>query len=379
MYLYEKRRQFFAQCADDIKNLAEQELKSHGATQSRQAYRGIYFNADNRVLYAVSYHSRLINRVLAPLVSFDCKNDSQLYRNATQIEWEKLFAVRDTFAVFATVSHSIINHSQFAALRVKDAVVDRFRTHTGRRPSVDPKEPSLWINLYIENNVATISIDTSGGSLHRRGYRRRSVKAPMIETLAASIIRISGWDGSTPLYDPFCGSGTLLCEAYLHATRTPAAILRNRFGFKHLPDFDSKVWKQVKRQAISDIRPAANGLIAGSDFDMKAVKAAQYNCSFIDKNKCIEISRRNVFDIESLEGKTIVCNPPFGMRAGTRERPELFYRRLGYFLKLRAKGSTAYVYFGDYKQVKSLGLKPSWKKPLENGGLDGRLVKYELY
>jgi len=248
-YTYQKTNRYFAQMADDVKDIAEAELLSLGAEDTSQVYRGIYFNATPKILYSINYQSRLINRVLAPLLSFHCHSDQQLYKKVLQVRWEDFLNSSQTFAVFATVNNSAIKHSKFAALRLKDAIVDAFQNREGKRPSIDTKNPDLWINLYIERNAATISIDTSGGSLHRRGYRKKSIEAPMIETLAAAIITISEWDGKTPLVDPFCGSGTLLCEAFLSASKTPPAFLRQKFGFERLPDFDNSLWKQVKDEA----------------------------------------------------------------------------------------------------------------------------------
>jgi len=207
LYNYQKTNQYFAQAADDIKEIVEEELISFGAQNTSQAYRGIYFTASTKALYKINFYSRLINRVLAPLISFNCRSDELLYKRALQVNWEDFLDSSKTFAVFASVTNSSIKHSKFASLRLKDAIVDYFRNHTGNRPSIDTREPNVWFNLHIENNEATISLDTSGGSLHRRGYRKQNIKAPMVETLAAAIINYSGWDGKSNLYDPFCDSG----------------------------------------------------------------------------------------------------------------------------------------------------------------------------
>ncbi len=379
MYNYQKTNRYFALVADDIKQIAEQELQSIGALETSQVYRGIYFTANPEVLYSVNYFSRLINRVLAPLISFTCHSDRTLYKKASQIQWNDFLDPSRTFAVFATVSHSSIKHSKFAALRLKDAVVDYFKDRSGKRPSIDTKDPDLWLNLYINNNEAVISLDTSGGSLHKRGYRQKTVEAPMIETLAAAIIKYSGWDGSRPLYDPFCGSATLLCEAYMSAARLPATILRKKFGFERLPDFDPTLWNQIKKEATQKIIPLVEGTITGSDISSEAVKSSIHNCSLIDKKNIIKIEQQDIFNIGDIEEKTIICNPPYGIRTSKTADLNDFYKNFGDFLKQRCRGSTAYIYFGERKYIKDIGLKPSWKKPLSNGGLDGRLTKYELY
>jgi putative N6-adenine-specific DNA methylase len=379
MFEYQKTGRYFAQVSDDIKDIAEEELLSLGARGTRPGYRVISFAADHEALYAVNFHSRLINRVLAPLISFDCHSDKYLYNRALQIRWDNFLDISMTFAIFASVSNSSIRHSRFAALRLKDAIVDYFQNALGGRPSIDTKNPDVWFNLYINNDKAVISLDTSGGSLHRRGYRVKSVQAPMIETLAAAIIHHSGWDGSVPLYDPFCGSGTLLCEAYMRQSNTPAGILRPRFGFERMPDFNNLLWHKVKRGGMKRINPVPEGMIHGSDISSEAVKASIHNCSLIGADKVIRIEKKDVFDIDKIQNKVIVCNPPYGIRMAKAEELSAFYKRYGDFLKKRCVGSSAYIYFGERQYIKEIGLKPSWKRPLSNGGLDGRLVKFELY
>jgi putative N6-adenine-specific DNA methylase len=379
LYNYQKTNRYFAQVADDIKDIAEEEVQSFGAKKTSQKYRGIYFSADTETLYKINYYSRLINRVLAPLISFNCHSDELLYKRALKINWEDFLDPSKTFAVFASVTNSSIKHSKFASLRLKDAIVDYFRNRTRNRPSIDTRGPDVWFNLHIEKNEATISLDTSGGSLHRRGYRKKNIQAPMVETLAAAIINYSGWDCKSDLYDPFCGSGTLLCEAYMFASNTPAASLRNKFGFENLPDFNPSLWKKIKEDAFRKIRPVKKNTISGSDISADAVNASLTNCKMIDKENAINIKNYDVFDIDKIDGATIICNPPSGIRIGKPEDLSAFYKRLGDFLKQRCKDSTAFIYFSDRKFIKNIGLKPSWKKPLSNGGLDGRLVKYKLY
>lgn len=379
MYLYQKSNIFFAQVADDIKDIAESELLSLGAWDTRPIYRGISFKADLKTIYTINYCSRISSRFLAPLIRFDCHSERYLYKTASQFRWEDFLNPSQTFAVFSSVTNSSIKHSKYAALCLKDAIVDYFKGHFGKRPLIDTTQPDLWFNLHIKNNKATISLDISGGSLHRRGYRKNAVPAPMIETLAAAIIQYSGWDKAIPLYDPFCGSGTLLCEAYIYASNTPAGILRHKYGFESMPDFDGRVWRQVKEEAEKKIIPIQRDLISGSDISPEAVTYSMNNCSVIDREKVIDITKKDVFDIEAINGKMIICNPPYGIRTGLNTDLGEFYKRFGDFLKRRCNGSTAYIYFGERKYIKSIGLRPSWKKSLSNGGLDGRLVKYEMY
>jgi putative N6-adenine-specific DNA methylase len=378
-YLYQTQGLYFAQCPDDVKDIVRQELMSLGAADTRSSYRGIYFHADRAALYRINYHGRLITRVLAPLVSFDCPTDQRLYKKAFQVPWDDFLSTAGTFAVYASLVRSQLNHSQFAALRLKDAIADSFRSRQGNRPSIDTRNPDVWFNLYIEDDRATISLDTSGGSLHRRGYRLESVSAPMLETLAAAIIRYSAWNGETPLYDPFCGSGTLLCEAYMHASRMPAGALRRGFGLERLPDFDFSLWKEIVREGKKGMISVRQGTITGSDISSEAVEMAKRNARLLDPGHRIRIERRDIFHLTSLEGKTIICNPPYGIRMGKETEMDAFYQNLGDFFKKRCAGSTAYVYFGERAYIKKIGLKTAWKKAISNGGLDGRLVRYDLY
>jgi putative N6-adenine-specific DNA methylase len=298
---------------------------------------------------------------------------------AKQIRWEDFFSEGNTFAISGDVSNSAISHSKFAALRLKDAVADYFMEKTGRRPSVSVRNPNILLHLHIRNDKALISLDTSGGALHRRGYREESVSAPMQETVAAAIIRYSEWDGSAPLYDPMCGSGTLLCEALMRYCNIPAGVYRKQFGFEFLPDFDGADWKRVKKEADGSIRKLPAGLIAGSDVSAKAVATARTNLKRLQGGKNVSVKKADFRTLPALEGNVIVANPPYGIRLGKDEDLDIFYKSLGDFLKQKCKGSTAFVYFGDREYIKKIGLRTSWKKAIKAGGLDGRLAKYEMY
>ena len=379
MFEYQKTGRFFAQIAGGIEELGVAELKEFGIKKVRQIYRGAWFKTDLEYVYRINYYSRLINRILAPLLTFDCHSTNYLQITASKIEWEKLFSLKDTFAIFATVSNSNIKHSQYASLVLKDAIVDYFREKTGKRPSIDTENPDIWINLHIERNKAVISLDTSGGSLHKRGYRLKSVKAPMQEILAAAIIKISGWDGTTKLLDPMCGSGTLLAEALLHYSKIPSAFRRKKFGFENLPDFDKKKWKEIKDESKRLQRDFPENLISGSDIDKNAVSTTQVNLNTIPQGEKIKVKQVDFRNLSGIENGTIICNPPYGIRMGNSGQLAELYRDFGDFLKQKCKGSTAWIYCGNRELIKSIGLKTSAKIPLKNGGLDGRLVKIEVY
>ncbi|NOZ25843.1 MAG: class I SAM-dependent RNA methyltransferase [Nitrospirae bacterium] len=379
MYEYQKTNRFFAQIADDIKELGARELSELGATAVSPEHSGAYFNADKETLYRINYTARITSRILAPLVSFNCRTTEQLYRNARKINWADFFSEENTFAVFSNVSSSTINNSHYAALCLKDAIVDSFRERTGRRPDVDRIRPDVWLNLYIRKDKATISLDTSGGSLHRRGYREEALSAPMQETVAAAIIRYAEWDGSVPLYDPMCGSGTLLCEALMHYCRIPSGVFRKRFGFEFLPDYDEALWKRIKEGLDQRVRALPAGHICGSDLSSRAVEIAKVNTLRLRYGDRISLRVLDFRESEGLKNGVIITNPPYGIRMGEREELALLYKSLGDFLKKKCTGSTAYIYFGEREFIKKLGLRSKWKKPLKTGGLDGRLVKYEIF
>ncbi|MEA1973514.1 MAG: class I SAM-dependent RNA methyltransferase [Candidatus Cloacimonadota bacterium] len=379
MFEYQKTNRYFAQIAGTLEDIGIRELKKLGATEVSKEYRGAYFSADKEALYRINYQSAILQRVLAPIAKFNCHSTKYLYKMAMKIDWTKLIDLRGTFAIFSKVNNSHIHHSKYAALKLKDAIVDQFREKYDSRPNVDTKNPDVWINLFIDKNFATINIDTSGGSLHRRKYRENAVSAPMQETLAAGMIELSGWSGKTPLYDPFCGSGTILAESLLKYSKIPPAFLRNNFGFQKLPDYDSSIFQRVINEADKNIIKPCNNLISGCDISSKAVSFAKSNMQNIKFGNLINISTKAFNQISKLENYTIITNPPFGVRMGDESQAKKTYKEFGDFLKQRCTGSTAYIYFGNRKLIGSLGLKPTWKKVLKNGPLDGRLVKVEIY
>ncbi len=379
VYMYEKESRYLAQVAESIKDIAAQELESLGAYELKPVFRGIWFKADQRDFYKIVYCSRLVSRILAPLASFECKDKNDLYRAARKIRWEELLGLSTRFSITANVSDSGITHSNFAGLKVKDAIADYFRDRTGRRPSVNADQPDIIINIHIHRDIATLSVDASAGPMHRRGYREESVSAPMQETVAASIIALSQWDGTKPLYDPMCGSGTLLCEALMKYCRIPAMIFREKFGFERLPDFNARVWDKVKKQLLDEIKEPEKGLVSGSDISEDSVNAAKTNIMGLHFGDRVLIEQKDFRDIDSLEDHVIVANPPYGIRMGKDENLNLFYRDLGLFLKDRCHRSQAFIYFGEPRYIKKLPLAPSWKRPLKIGGLNGKLVKYEVY
>ncbi|PJA74122.1 RNA methyltransferase [bacterium CG_4_9_14_3_um_filter_65_15] len=380
MFLYQQRGEFFAQTAGGLEELASRELESLGATAVHVAKRGMTFEADLDTLCRVNYRARLLSRVVAPLIRFKAETPEQLYLGAKKIDWTRLMRLDQTFAVFANVNRSGIDHSQFAALKVKDCVADMFRKrYRGKRPNVDPREPDLWISVHILEDDVTVGIDCSGGSLHRRSYRQESVEAPMQETLAAAILDLAEWDGRRPVYDPMCGSGTLLSEAWIKCGNIPAGTLRKKFGFMLLPDFDRRVWFKVKLQEDNKMCSVRGGLIRGSDIDPSAVAMTRRNNARLPGGDELRVRTADFRDLAPLENHLILCNPPYGIRMKQGEDMAAFMQDFGDFLKQKCTGSEAWIYLGDPELVKSIGLKAARRVPLRNGGLDGRLVKFELY
>jgi putative N6-adenine-specific DNA methylase len=379
-YAYQKTNRYFAQIPGGMETIAVAELEALGAQNIEQEIRGAHFTIDREGLYRITYQARLITRVLAPLVHFPCRDRNDIYRVGNGIEWANFFSVYQTFGIFSNVSgNPQINHSNFASLCLKDGVVDYFRTKFGERPNVERETPDVWLNLHIEQFRAVVSIDVSGGAMNRRGYRAESVVAPMQETLAAVMIAHSGWQGEKPLYDPMCGSGTLLCEALMRYCRIPSGYLKKRFGFFLLPDFDRSTWLRIKETADAEIRPLPAGLIGGSDIDREAITAARRNIGMLPGGKEIRLRRIDYKSIEDLSDRMIVCNPPYGIRMNDIEDLSSFYKELGDFFKQRCKGSTAFVFFGNREMMKSIGLKAALKIPMRNAGIDGRIVRLDLY
>jgi 23S rRNA (guanine2445-N2)-methyltransferase len=379
MFQYQKNDTYFAQVAHGIEELAAEEFTSLGINELKTEYRGISFKTNKSGLYRINYRSRLASRILAPLASFSCHSEEYLHEKAMEIPWELLFGPDTTFAIFANVANSNIHNSKYASLILKDAIVDRLRDINGSRPNVDRDNPTFMLNLFINRNYAVISFDTSGGALHKRGYRKRMAAAPMQETLAAAIVDLIEWDGKTPLIDPMCGTGTLLSEAAIKEFKIPPGSWRENWGFKQLPDFNEALWDREKKLADDEQKVIPPRLISGSDANMETVKSARINLESIAEGGKIEITKSDFFKNPPMENVVLIFNPPWGLRLGEEDKMKDFYRDIGDFLKHNCKGSTAYIFVGKRELIKSLGLRTTWKKPLPAANLDGRLIKLDLY
>jgi putative N6-adenine-specific DNA methylase len=379
MFEYQQHNSFFAQVTGQMEELCEKELIELGAINTKKTYRGIFFNASTQALYKINYTSRLLSRVLAPLFSFSCHNTEAIKKIAKKISWEKILSADKTFAITASISNSNINNSLYAALCLKDGIADYFRENLGKRPNVDKINPDVRLNLHIEKDSALISLDTSGEALHKRGYRLLAGKAPMQETLAAALIRISNWNGSNVLWDPMCGSGTILCEAAMLYSQIPAQFLRVKFGFFNMPDFRLTDWNNIKNECDKKIRQLPRGIITGSDVSSEAIKVAKSNLSRLPYGDCVELKCTSFQKVNKFENGTLITNPPYGMRLGKINEVQNLYKELGDFLKTKCTGTSAFIFTCEPSLRKSVGLKTSRRIHLSNGKLEGVLLQIVSY
>jgi len=320
-------------------------------------------------------------RVLLPLGTFPAPDAEALYEGALGLPWEDYLATDRTFAVEASVRDSAFNHSGFVALKVKDAVADRLRERLGSRPDVDRTDPDVRVVVHVGRGEADVSLDVAGGPLHKRGYRAKSVSAPLNETLAAGILLLAGYDGQVPFADPFCGSGTFCIEAALIATNTAPGLLRSKpFGFQRWPGTDEEAWRRMVAQAEEARRPAPRPIF-GSDVDPAAVRAADANAEMACMERWAKFRRADARAFTPPRGAAglIAANPPYGDHAGAGEDLPEIYHAFGDALKQRCPGWRAFVLTGAPALAKSIGLHPKRKFALFNGPLPVKLLEFEMY
>lgn len=324
---------------------------------------------------------RSARRVLLPLGTFEAPDAEALYEGALARPWEDYLNPGLTFAVEASVRDSAFNHSGFVALKVKDAIADALRQRRGARPNVDRNDPDVRVVVHVGRETCSISLDCSGGPLHKRGYRVRPVAAALNETLAAGILLLGGYDGSVPFADPFCGSGTLCIEAALIATRTAPGLLRGApFGFERWPGFDAKIWKGLFREAEAQLREAPAPIL-GSDADGAAVAAASANAERAGMDHRIRFKRRDAREFSPPKGPggLIATNPPYGDHVGEGEDLPGLYLAFGDALKNRCAGWRAFILTGTPALAKSIGLRPKRRVALFNGPMPVKLLEFEMY
>lgn len=375
----EGQLQLFATVPLGAEELTAAELTRLEASQVQATRGGVFFSGDRTILYRSLLQLRTASRVLVQVAQFPSSTPQELYDNIRALPWQERLTPSMTLAVDCTLRDSGITHSHFAALKAKDAIVDLLRDQTGSRPSVDTKSPDLRINLHIAKNRCTVSLDASGEPLDRRGWRLDRNDAPLRETLAAAIMLHTGWDGSVPLLDPMCGSGTLLLEGTSMALQQPAGAGR-QFGLMRWRDFDKRLWEQVLRTEQAKAQESLAVPVLGFDRDPMAVIACRENARRAGLAYNIAFDRKPFEEAEPCGHHGIlVMNPPYGVRMGNKGELEQLYRKIGEVFKRRFTGWTAYLLAGDLELAKLVGLKPSRRFVLFNGPLECRLLKYELY
>jgi len=367
-----------AKTFEGLEEVLARELRDLGAEDIDLIKRGITFTGDKRLLYLANYNCRTALRILVPVSSFRASDENMLYDGVRAIPWEKFLDLSGKFAVDSVISYSPFSHSGFVTLKAKDAIVDRFRDRFGKRPDVDTIDPDLKVNVHLFREQCTVSIDSSGSSLHLRGYRREQTEAPLNEVLAAGLILLGGWDRKIPFLDPMCGSGTLLIEAALLAGKVPSGYYRPLFAFEKWKDFDRRLWERVKRECEEEIIEPP-GPIQGFDRDEKAVKACLSNIEEAGVEDFVKVDNID-FSTSSppYPGGFLLTNPPYGERIKVDDLKQ-FYKDMGDVLKQKYAGYTAWLLGYDIEAMKFVGLRPSRKIRVMNGPLECRLLKFELY
>jgi putative N6-adenine-specific DNA methylase len=361
-----------------FEDLLANELKQLGGLHIQIGLRMVSFEGDNGFMYKANLALRTAIKILKPIHHFKCTNEDELYKGILNIDWSVYLNTEQTLAIDATVFSDYFNHSKYVSLKCKDAIVDQFRTKSGIRPNVDIDSPDIRINIHIHQDECTVSLDTSGNSLHQRGYKSATNIAPINEVLAAGLLLMSGWDGQCDFLDPMCGSGTILVEAAMIACNIPANINRTEFAFERWNDWDEELFEVIKSALLKKTREFQYNII-GYDTSMSAIRKAQQNVVNAGLEDYVQISLQNFFkSSKEQEGKLhILFNPPYDERISIQT--EGFYQQIGDTLKQHYAGTTAWFITGNLEALKYVGLKPSAKLKVFNGNLEARLVKYELY
>ena len=360
-----------------LEEVLERELHRLGLEKTHRLNRAVKVEGSLEDLYRCNLMLRTALSVLSPIERFYAHHENQLYKRVQRINWESYLSLEQTFAISSTTNSSIFTHSQFAALKTKDAIVDQFRNKYGRRPSIDTKNPDVLIDLHIADKLVTLSLDSSGSTLDRRGYRIESTEAPLNEVLAAGLLNLSGWTPGRPLLDPMCGSGTIAIEAAMMAAGIPPGLNRN-FAFEQWPDFDEEKWQKT-RKAIKWTTPPDEPPIVARDADPHALNLARKNARRAGVEKWIRFENVNFFSSAAPMPECVVLmNPPYGQRLNPGSMLD-FYKKIGDTLKANYQGSEAWIISSNLKDLKFVGLRPSRKIKLFNGALECRFQKYELY
>ncbi len=379
-----KNAKDFSMLAKTFKGLEEvlaQELIELGANDVQLERRAVSFRGDKALLYRANFCLRTAIRILVPIKTDKLKAkgpkpEDQVYEIAKSIDWSRFMTVDNTFVIDATVYSEFFHNSLFVTYRVKDAIVDYWNEKTGKRPNVNAQNPDIRINLHIGNDLLTLSLDSSGESLHKRGYRVATTEAPINEVLAAGMLRMAGWHGQSDFYDPMCGSGTLLIEAALMARNIAPGVFRQSYAFEKWPDFDADLWNDIYNDDSQEREFTHR--IYGSDASFYAIQQATKNVKSAGVQHDIELKQIRLEELQGGQG-LIMMNPPYGERLKSNKEMEDLYSAIGTALKHHFVDSTAWIISSNAAAMKCIGLKPSRKYHLLNGELDCQFNKYELF
>ena len=362
-----------------FEDILANELTQLGAVKVEKGVRNVSFEGDKGFMYKANLGIRTAIKILKPIKSFKVTREDDLYKNVKNMKWENYLKATGSLAVDATVHNSVFTHSQYTALKTKDAIVDRFRENEGTRPDVDLRFPDLKINVHLDRERCTISLDTSGESLHRRGYKTATNIAPINEVLAAGLILMSGWDGQTDFMDPMCGSGTMLAEAAMIACNIPPNLMRKEFAFERWEDWDVELFEKIEESLLKKTRDFHHKII-GYDKSPSAVVKAKENIKNAHLDEFVHIQHEDFFKTQKSGSDKLhmVFNPPYGERLENLNVEE-FYGDIGTTLKHGYPNTNAWLITSNLEALKFVGLRPSRKIKVFNAKLEARLVKYEMY
>lgn len=372
-----REKEFIATTMFGLEEILASELRELGATDVTVLNRAVSFNGSQAILYKVNIGSRTAMRVLKNLKSFRVKGEDSLYDAIYNMRWEDHFSIKDSFMVNSSVNSPLFSHSLFVSQRTKDAIADRFRKLTNLRPSVNTSDPDITINIHISNDRVDVSLDSSGEPLFKRGYRSAQYIAPLNEVLAAGMIMMTGWDGTKPLIDPMCGSGTLPIEAALIAKKIPPGVFRTKFGFMHWKDFDDVLFNRILESMLNPVDLKAQ--IFASDISPEAVDLTQKNVKKALLDEFIHVSNIDFHQLNPpSDGGLVIMNPPYGERL-KEDEINLFYKSIGDTLKKNFSGYEAWVLSGNPEALKYFGLRPDKKIELLNGSIKCKFQRFSLY
>ena len=370
--------QYFATCPRGLEALLSEELKAQQARNVQVTDGGVSFMGDLAVCYRANLHSRLATRILMQVGRGKYATEDDLYQAAYKLNWPNLFDVKHDFMVKVTGVKCPLKSLEFATLRIKDAVCDKFRLAVNSRPYIDTKTPAVRIHAYLTVDSYTYYVDSSGAALYQRGNRKASIEAPLRENLAAGILQLSGWQVGQPLLDPMCGSGTFLLEAAMMALNIAPGLKRD-FGFEKLKNFESDTWKKIKHAAVKAAKPTTFQQLYGSDMDIRAVRVAKQNLEEAGMIEAVKLAVTNITELSPPAASgVLIANPPYGVRIGEDEELALLYPKMGEVLKRQFAGWNTYFLTNDLRMPKLMRLTPSKRTPLFNGPLECRLFEIKM-